>query len=107
MSMKRKGDERDTSMKRKGEQRDMFMKRKEAKKGPSSSSDAVEESDEPKIDIKSILKDIEFLGKISFLISTLLYFDSHWSLCMHSFSRFCFGWNFCSWELLESLNLNF
>lgn len=74
ISRKRKGDERDMSLKRKGEERDMSMKRKEAKKGPSSSSDAVLESEEPKIDIKSILKDIEFLGKRSFLILTLTSF---------------------------------
>ncbi|KAL8462609.1 hypothetical protein ACS0TY_033590 [Phlomoides rotata] len=62
MSMKRKEEERDMSMKRKGVERDMSMKRKEAKKGPSSTSDDVVESEAPKIDIRSILKDIEFLG---------------------------------------------
>lgn len=48
----------------------MPMKNKEAKRGSSSSSNV--DSDEPKMDIKSILKDIEFLGKMSFFIFNLI-----------------------------------
>lgn len=49
----------------------MPLKNKEAKRGSSSSN---VDSEQPEMDIKSILKDIEFLGKMSFFIFNLISF---------------------------------
>lgn len=55
----------------------MPMKRHETKRGSSSRDVDSEVPEEPKMDIKSILKDMEFLGKISLLMFTLTNFTGN------------------------------